>query len=277
MLIKVQPSGTKPPLYFIHGIMGVMPIGRFLAHALGADQPLYSIAAPGLDGRTIVENDEMTLTEMAHTYVDEILETRPSGPFFVGGMCAGGLVALEVARELQARGQTIGPVILADPPAIPQGFIAKNQTVNVQDPLVRSQLYQRVRGQLIFHSSQYYHDMPFAAGNEQQLHLATLAGIRTLIATGRHVPEIYPGNTAAILSAQRAPTFLHPKMPWSRILSGKIIVEVLPYVHSELFMSGRHDFSRLLKSILDRGTDGDTTYGRPPQWPSAEELVHELG
>src|SRR6266496_3894940 len=116
MLIQVQPSGTRPPLYLIHGIMGIMPLGRFLVQTLGPDQPIYAIHADGIDGRTIVENDETTVEEMVQTYVEEILETRPSGPIFVGGMCTGGLVALEVARELHARGQTMGPVILADPP-----------------------------------------------------------------------------------------------------------------------------------------------------------------
>jgi thioesterase domain-containing protein len=266
MLVKVQPSGTKPPLYFIHGILGIMPLGRFLAHALGPDQPLYAICATGFDGRTTVENDETTIMEMAHTYVEEILETRPSGPVFVGGMCAGGLVALEVARELQARGQTVGPVILADPPATPYGLNPHYQTVNAQDPLVRSQLYQRVRGQLMDHSSQYYNDMPFAAGNEQQVHLATLAGIRTMVASCRHVPvEIYSGSAAAILSSQRAPGFLHPEMPWSNLLTGKKAIHVLPYSHFDLFRSGRHDFSRLLKTILDGGMDVGTTSERPPQ------------
>jgi len=265
MLVHAQPSGTKPPLYFIHGITGIMPLGRFLAQSLGPDQPLYAINATGIDGRTIVENDEPTAKEMAHTYVEEILETHPSGPIFVGGMCAGGLVALEVARELHARGQTIGPVILADPPGMPQGLVPHNQTVNAQDPLVRSQLYQRVRGLLIDHSSDSYNDVPFSVGDEQQVHLATLAGIKALVASCRHIPEPFTGSAAAILSSQRAARFLHPEMPWSKLLAGEKMVHVLPYDHTELFRSGRHDFSRLLKSILDGGMDDGTTSEKPPQ------------
>src|SRR5207248_5448271 len=141
-------------------------------------------------------------------------------------------------------GQTMGPVILADPPATPFGLSSRNQTVNAQDPLVRSHLYRRVRGQLMDHSSQYYNDMPFAVGNEQQVHLATLAGIRVMVAASRHVPvETYPGSAAAILSSQRAAGFLHPEMPWSKLLSGKKAIHVLPYDHNEIFRSGRHDFS----------------------------------
>jgi thioesterase domain-containing protein len=265
MLVQVQPSGSKPPLYFIHGITGIMPLGRFLAESLGPDQPIYAVHAVGIDGRTIVEDDETTVTEMAHRYVQEILETHPSGPIFVGGMCAGCLVALDVARELHARRQTIGPVILADPPAMPQGLVPHNQTVNVRDPLVRSQLYQRVRGLLTDHGSESYNDMPFAVGDEQQVHLATLAGMKALVASCRHVPTPFTGSAAAILSSQRAARFLHPEMPWSKLLSGKKMVHVLPYDHTELFRSGRHDFSRLLKSILDGETDAGTISERPPQ------------
>src|SRR3954470_23569169 len=105
MLVPVQPSGTKPPLYFIHGVQGIMPVGRFLAQSWGPDQPIFAINASGVDGRSAVDNnDELTVKDMARTYVEEVQETRPRGPVFIGGMCAGGLAALEVARELQARG-----------------------------------------------------------------------------------------------------------------------------------------------------------------------------
>src|SRR5262245_35056726 len=96
-----------------------MPLGRFLAPFMEPDQPLYGINANGIDGRESTACDSQA---MALAYVEEILDVQPHGPLLVGGMCAGGLIAIEVARELQARGREVGPLILLDPPPVPQVY-----------------------------------------------------------------------------------------------------------------------------------------------------------
>jgi thioesterase domain-containing protein len=128
MLVPVRTSGTKPPLYFVHGLMGFVSIGGFLAQALGQDQPFYCVNANSIDSRATTKTG--SVKAMALNYVEEILRVQPSGPLVIGGMCVGGLAAIEVARELQARGREVGPVILADPPTVPPGYIKQNQTVN---------------------------------------------------------------------------------------------------------------------------------------------------
>src|SRR5713226_68428 len=140
MLMSFQTFGAKTPIYFIHGMTGIMPLSRFLAQSLGPDQPFHAINANGGDGR------EITVKDMAHTYAEKIVDSQPNGPVFIAGMCAGGLIALEVVRELQARGREVGPAILVDPPTMPQGLISQNQEVDARDPVVASQLYGRVRG-----------------------------------------------------------------------------------------------------------------------------------
>src|SRR5438034_7402421 len=113
MLACVQSSGTLPPLFFVHDQYGVMPFGRSFALGLGPDQPLYAVHANGIDGRQPPLHD---IGAMVLAYMAEIHGARPIGPLLIGGLGSGGLIALEVARELQERGRRIGPVILADPP-----------------------------------------------------------------------------------------------------------------------------------------------------------------
>src|SRR5262249_29622703 len=148
MLVPVQTSGAKPPLFIVHGLVGVMAMGQFLAQALGPEQPLYAIHANGIDGR---ETKPGRVTDMARSYVEEILAAPVSGRLLIAGMCTGALAAIEVARELEVRGRKAGPVILIDPPTVPPGFIPHNQTIDPRNRLVASQLYQRVRGQLSSH------------------------------------------------------------------------------------------------------------------------------
>ena len=278
MLVSLHPSGTKPPLYFIHGLTGIMPLGRFFAESLGAEQPLYAINANGIKGNENSIPDEISVKDMARGYVEEILSTNPSGPIFVAGMCAGALAALEVARELQTRGRELGPVILADPPGVPQGLVHQNQSVDSQDPAVTAQLYRRVRGQLLDHASQSYNDVPFAIHDQQELHTATLAGMSALIAFCRHIPTTFSGGATAILSSRRAATFFHPQMHWANLLP-KCQAHVLPYDHTEIFRSGRHHFIRTLKFVLECATDFENrdegSVGRSSRL--TEELAHESG
>ena len=52
---------------------------------------------------------------MAATYIDEILAVQPSdSPYFLGGYSFGGLVAFEMARQLQAQGHAIALLALLD-------------------------------------------------------------------------------------------------------------------------------------------------------------------
>jgi thioesterase domain-containing protein len=249
MLIPVQTSGANPPLHFIHGLTGVMPMGSFLARSLGPDQPIYSINANGIDGRGPMHS---SVKDMAIAYVEEISKAQPRGPLLVGGMCAGGPAAIEVVREFQARGRETGPVILVDPPTVPVGRLLQNPAaINPHDPLIAAQLHQRVRGLILETASQPDFDLPFAAADEEQVKLATLAGVNCLIAFSNFVAEPFSGATVAILSSERAAGFFHPQMYWANLLPRMRIAHVLPFDHRALFRSGRHDLIRVLKFVLE--------------------------
>jgi thioesterase domain-containing protein len=56
---------------------------------------------------------------MAHAYVAEIVARSPHGPYFLGGHCLGGAVALEIALELEARGATVARLVVLDSIAPP--------------------------------------------------------------------------------------------------------------------------------------------------------------
>lgn len=49
-LVAVQPSGSRPPLFCMHGAGGTVLMYRELSQRLGEDQPFYGLQAQGLDG-----------------------------------------------------------------------------------------------------------------------------------------------------------------------------------------------------------------------------------
>lgn len=113
-LVTIRPGGTRPPLFCVHDGTGQILLYRDLPGRLDPAWPVYGLQAPGADGKT---PPLRVLDDLVKLYVREILELEPTGPYFFAGVCAGSLVAHEVACELHARGRQVGLVILVDPTA----------------------------------------------------------------------------------------------------------------------------------------------------------------
>jgi acyl-CoA synthetase (AMP-forming)/AMP-acid ligase II/thioesterase domain-containing protein/NAD(P)-dependent dehydrogenase (short-subunit alcohol dehydrogenase family)/acyl carrier protein len=110
-VVAVQPHGSKPPLFCIHGAGGNVLMYRRLVEYLGSDQPLYGIQPQGLDGN---ETPIDRLQEMAATYVQAMREFQPQGPYFLAGLSVGGAIAFEMAQILRTQGQSVGILALID-------------------------------------------------------------------------------------------------------------------------------------------------------------------
>jgi amino acid adenylation domain-containing protein len=106
-LVPIQPGGTRTPFFCVHGFGGgVVDYGE-LARLLGPDQPFYGLMALGVDGATLPHSQIET---MAAYYIDAIHRVQPHGPYFLGGYCFGGVVAFEMARQLQSVGEPMALV-----------------------------------------------------------------------------------------------------------------------------------------------------------------------
>ncbi|VEP16805.1 Amino acid adenylation domain protein [Hyella patelloides LEGE 07179] len=107
-LIPIQPHGSKPPLFCIHGSEGVNcgePLyGYDLARYLDSDQPVYGLRAVGLDGKT---NPLNTIEDMAAKYLEEIFAMYPSEPYLLLAPDIGGLIAFEMAQQLSVQGKQV--------------------------------------------------------------------------------------------------------------------------------------------------------------------------
>ena len=72
------------------------------------------------------------IAEMAAYHIDRIRSVQPHGPYLVGGMCAGGVIAFEIARQLQSQGEKVAVVALidaADAAATPRAWRFASQRI----------------------------------------------------------------------------------------------------------------------------------------------------
>ncbi len=110
-VIPLQPLGSRPPFFFVHGLGGTVLRFRDLARHMAPDQPFFGIQAQGLDGtQPCLDRIEI----MAKIYLQDLLSVQPEGPYFLGGYSLGGYVAIEIARRLLARGDEVRVLALLD-------------------------------------------------------------------------------------------------------------------------------------------------------------------
>lgn len=110
-VVAIQPEGNRPPFFCIHGVGGNVVGFRDLGRRMGPTHPFFGIQARGLDGsKPCIASVE----EMAARYLSDIRSVQPEGPYFLGGYSFGGLVAYEMARTLEARGEEVALLGLFD-------------------------------------------------------------------------------------------------------------------------------------------------------------------
>ncbi|MFP2923715.1 alpha/beta fold hydrolase [Pyxidicoccus sp. 3LG] len=110
-LVPLNTTGKRPPLFLVHAIGGGVLGYTELAQRLGADQPLYALQAPGIDGGGTPRD---SVEELATLYIEAIRTVQPSGPYHLGGWSFGGTVAHEMARQLHEAGEKVALVALID-------------------------------------------------------------------------------------------------------------------------------------------------------------------
>ncbi|MDY7092837.1 MAG: amino acid adenylation domain-containing protein [Acidobacteriota bacterium] len=113
-LVQLRP-GEGPPLVLIHPIGGQVLCYAPLARQLDPQQPIVSFQASP-------EGSPDTLEELAADYLRTLREHQPDGPYRLAGWSMGGVVAYEMARQLEAVGKEVEPLVLIDPqlPPMPE-------------------------------------------------------------------------------------------------------------------------------------------------------------
>lgn len=110
-LVAINERGSNPPFFCVHPIFGVVFPYYKLAAELGTDRPFYALQPQGIDGEC---SPLTSIEDMAAFYIAAVREVQPQGPYFLGGWSFGGLVAFEMAQQLQKAGDTVALLAVLD-------------------------------------------------------------------------------------------------------------------------------------------------------------------
>jgi acyl-CoA synthetase (AMP-forming)/AMP-acid ligase II/thioesterase domain-containing protein/NADP-dependent 3-hydroxy acid dehydrogenase YdfG len=110
-VVPIKEGARRPALLALHTIGGELFEFRPLAERLSPDAALYGIE-PARLGATPSLFD--SLEAMAERYAALLCESIPEEPYCLIGYSYGGLLAYEMARQLEARGKRVGLLAIVD-------------------------------------------------------------------------------------------------------------------------------------------------------------------
>jgi amino acid adenylation domain-containing protein len=141
-VVPFQSTGSNPPLFWLNWGPWDFRLQRYL----GSDQPVYGLQHQSQDGHRARYT---SMAEMANYYIKEIRTVQAKGPYFIGGLCIGGMIAYEIAQQLREQNEEVPLLVLIDPARSRsrETVSAINNEPNVPSPInwLRDNLHRHLR------------------------------------------------------------------------------------------------------------------------------------
>ena len=260
-LVPAQPRGTRTPFFFVAGYQSpddtLLVLSRIIPY-LDSDQPVF-----GFRPRWAAGTGEAyaTVEEAAREFLAELVAVQPNGPYLLGGYCVGGVIALEMARQLMLAGQKIALLLLLDTER-PSAFRARcadvrilcRRAIHIGDELwkiIRSN--GQVRSTLV--RDLIHRKLGGAAGDSRKAapdadnHFYELKlGFRRLAYS--HPLRAYPGRITLIVNDLQYRLDKH--MGWKGVAQGGLDLHRVPGDHDTMLTQHGKEFVDVLRQCIDR-------------------------
>lgn len=220
-LVPLKSGKEECPVFLAHGLRGSVLEFFGLVKHLETPHAIYGLQAIAENG---ADREFEHIEEVAQFYAEAIQERQPRGPYRLIGYSLGGLIALEIAQRLLARGQSIASLILLD--AYPHGSALR--------PSQRARLLARlarhhssvIRGLPLSSALKYLlsstERMRFAPRGEAErfirrpyLEPLRVAGDKAYLALKQYRPNYYGGKIRFVKAAEASVFPTDPAAVWA--------------------------------------------------------------
>ena len=229
-VVPLWPGEDLPAFFLAVGGVGgeaELLVYAALARHLDPRQPVYGLRARGVDD--LVDPHE-NVEAMAAEHVAEIRRLQPSGPYYIGGSCMGGMVAFEIAQRLRASGEEVALLLLLDSPFPTWPRMLRNHAVNIwRDTLPPANgRPSGLRGAVVGLRDRAR--VLFRPTDEQRIGLRkTAIGHRYLRRMLRYRPRPYAGKLTLVACAES--DVEDPTRVWRDVAAGELEVLQVPGDH----------------------------------------------
>lgn len=217
---KPSPEQSKAPLFILNGGFNQFLAGAiWIAQRLKKEQPCYSLHLRGLDGK---QEPHDRVEDMAADAIKGIRTVQPEGPYYLVGLCFGGMVAYEIAQQLRKQGQEVALLVTVEseapkPKKEKSGFGQKNRAKNQKIVIPTEQFDERTRANPII--------------------LKVAAGIYKAITT--YEAEPYPGKLTVFQAIEGDKQEQHERKSYLaawKHLAADVELHLLPGDHMSLYL-----------------------------------------
>lgn len=249
-LVPLRESGSSVPLFLVHAIGGNILTYRDLAVGLAAEQPVYALQAQGLDGTSPVAS---SVEEMAAHYIRAMRSVQQEGPYYLGGFSAGGVVAFEMACQLESAGSSVALLILLDtttePPLV--SLVQHGRFVEASRRFGRfarwNLWYLRRSGFIDFarkKTRNFRMNFRIACFNARRSLAKRMRTASThrlavedafLFALGQYRPGTFSGNAVLFRAVDSGCFSSDPALGWREVVKGTLDIREIPGTHDDLF------------------------------------------
>ncbi len=255
-LVPIQPKGNNPPLFLCEGV----GIYCNLVPYLGSDQPIYAL----IRDKSAASESFTCIEDIATYYLRQVKKIQPEGPYFLGGLCFGGLVAFEMAHQLYSEGKNVGMLLLLDTPAGANAYKLKPAPLRMLGHLSNilqfglPYLQKKIEGGKIKYLRPRY--QPFKTSQYTSSNIANTN--QSFRESTSRIAEIYqyrtyPGRVTLFTLKNRsgmtdslfdpALGYIDPLLGWGSIVTGGIDVHHLEGEHTSIL---REPYIKLLAERL---------------------------
>gem|GEM_PF-261590 len=126
MLVELKRGGPNC-FFFVHDGEGETLLYRNLAQRMPSHFGVYGILPRRLPSVPLADT---RISAMAASYLLEVRRRQPHGPYYLGGLCAGGVISFDMASQLEREGEEVELVVLldaAEPTASPRSWMTASR------------------------------------------------------------------------------------------------------------------------------------------------------
>jgi amino acid adenylation domain-containing protein len=233
-----RASGRRTPVFFLHG--DLIGGGRYcadLARRLDPERPFFAVSPHGVEGDRFPESIEA----MARENCALIRERYPAGPVILGGYCNGGVVAFEMARQLERAGVIVEGLTIVD------GFIFNTERSSVSD-IMRRQARRHLErlGLGRAHVAPDADEASWEAAHERLVE-------SWYDALAHYVPRRYAGRATLLWTEEIAPRSEGLTSAWQRIAPHAQRAGIIPGSHLTAITRHLERTGEILAAALEAG------------------------
>ncbi|AOX02683.1 non-ribosomal peptide synthetase [Moorena producens PAL-8-15-08-1] len=256
ILVGIKTSGNQPPLFCIHPVGGNVLCYAELARHLAQDYPVYGLQSLGLDGQ---QQPLTSVEEMASDYIEAIQQIQPQGPYHLIGWSMGGVIAYEMAQQLQAKNTPVAlltlidsyaPTLIRKPSEIDQAMIVNQlaqdlgglygQELDISHETLR-QIEPDEQVLHLFEQGKQQGILPSDLEIEQMRSLWKVLKAN-ITANYHYKPKAYPGSLLLINASQTSPAVIEdPTHGWGSLVNGDIQTHTITGDHYTIMKAPQVD------------------------------------